>query len=687
MHNLAKSVAVLFFTLPIIAQQQEKIEVVLIEVLVSVVDRSGNSVKGLTAENFELIDEGRKRPITHFEAIDLSRSAPADQPFTLSPVARRKFLVVFDLSHSSPGTLDRAAEAAREFIRKGVRERDLVGVATFNVERGFDWITSFTTDRRTLLNAVEAVGTSKFVRAADPLVLSVSIDTAAGATPGNRRETKDLFDESAVEIARRGNLSSDEMQRARIRLHLDRFAQLARILDRIHGQKQVILLSEGFDARLLQGRESTSKAEDDADMAASVHGEVWNIDNDQRFGNTAAVNVLDHMASVFRRSDVVMHAIDIKGLRSDVDAREGRKPTSTESLFLMSNPTGGQLFKNTNEISENFARMLKQQQAVYVLGFQVPAPGSPGKFHNLKVRVKDVPGARLFHRPGYYEPSPDSSPLERTLSAAEIMVHDIPHDDIAINMLATSFPAERGNPQVPVIVEIKGPTLLKGVRENSFDAEIFLYAFDRDLSVRDFLHQKMRFDLTKVRDRLAATGVKFYGALNLPPGDYDVKALVRVAQSGRVGFERLSVHVPDFTQPSLLLPFIVGEEGQWIMAKAAPRRPADLDYPFTIASESFIPQAAATMTADGAYEVALFGYHINPEGLQLSVNVQDQSGAQRPANVTLVGRTPSGAPGPAKFLFNFKPAGLAAGAYALNFDVKPEDRADRYRVSVPFVVH
>src|SRR5687768_3369854 len=171
-------------------QAQEAINVVLIEVPVNVVDRAGTAVPDLTAANFEVTDEGKKRPITHFEAIDLAKPLPRSERFRFNPAARRNFLVVFDLTYSSPGTTERAAEAARRFIRTGMTDRDLTGVATFSVERGFQWITAFTTDRATLLKAVDGIGSAKRVNPGDPLLLSVLLpgEGAPGSTGGGPGE-------------------------------------------------------------------------------------------------------------------------------------------------------------------------------------------------------------------------------------------------------------------------------------------------------------------------------------------------------------------------------------------------------------------------------------------------------------------------------------------------------------------
>src|SRR6185436_12166554 len=107
------------------------------------------------------------------------------------------------------------------------------------------------------------------------------------------------------------------------------------------------------------------------------------------------------MGELLRRSDVVLHAIDIKGLRTDVDASAGLKRSSNEGLYLLTRPTGGEVFKNANDLSSSFRSLLKRQEVVYILGFQ--ASGSnPGRFHSLKVKVK-MPGATASHRSGYYE--------------------------------------------------------------------------------------------------------------------------------------------------------------------------------------------------------------------------------------------------------------------------------------------
>ena len=80
-----------------LAQVRETVNVNIIEVPVTVVDSSGNPVRGLTAANFELYDQGKKRDVTSFDKIDFGVSESVSAISPLNPAARRTFLLLFDL--------------------------------------------------------------------------------------------------------------------------------------------------------------------------------------------------------------------------------------------------------------------------------------------------------------------------------------------------------------------------------------------------------------------------------------------------------------------------------------------------------------------------------------------------------------------------------------------------------------
>ncbi|HUP47748.1 MAG TPA: VWA domain-containing protein [Thermoanaerobaculia bacterium] len=666
---------------------EEAIQVVVVEVPVTVTDSSGKALRGLTAENFQLLDNGKPVAIEHFEVIDLARVVP-DEP--LHPAARRNFLLLFDLSNSSPGNIGKARKAAEDFVQVEMSERDLAAVATFTVEQGVRLLTSFTGDRALLKDAIVTLGHPKFFRIADPLFISATVAPGSAASPSSgdasegRAGVENAFEELVDAVQRADQQATAEYRRARLKVQLEHFGTIAKVLDALKGQKQVILFSEGFDARVVHGREEVGSTDARAEAEAAYSGEVWRINTDQRYGSSTSMREMNDMAEIFRRADVVLHAIDIQGLRGEVDAREGFRRSSNEGLFLLSNPTGGKVFKNANDLGSTLRGMLEQQEVIYVLGFRAPPAGRPGQFHDLKVRTTGIRGARVTHRAGYYEPSASLSAMERTLSIASILVNDIPVGEIGLSLAASPFPGGEKK-RVPVLLEIPGRRLLEGVTGSRATSEIFIYAFDQEQKVRDFLHQTLPLDLDRIGKTIRDSGLRYYGTLMLEPGKYEIKALVRVAESNRGGFRKVSVEVPRFDGPTAGEPMLISENDEWLMLRAAARPGAEAEYPFLIGDQSFVPEIEPAVSGGSSYKVALFTYHVPPEELQFKVAVVSDSEVNHPAEVGLAGRTSPDADGAVKYLFDFSPGALPTGRYRLQVTMLPKDMS-AVEAAMPFVV-
>jgi VWFA-related protein len=153
--------ALLFLAPLALAQTSERVTVSLVEVPVTVVDGSGNPVRGLTAENFQISDDRGKRALASFEAIDFATAGAK-----IETAARRNFLLLFDLSTASRNKLNRAQKAARAFVTAQAHPSDLFAVGTIDAERGFRMVTAFTSDRALIGEALDDPLT--FI-AADPL--------------------------------------------------------------------------------------------------------------------------------------------------------------------------------------------------------------------------------------------------------------------------------------------------------------------------------------------------------------------------------------------------------------------------------------------------------------------------------------------------------------------------------------
>src|SRR6185436_2572967 len=114
----------------VLAQVKETVNVNVVEVPVTVIDRNGNPVRGLDRANFEVFEDGKKREITAFDRIDFTSPESMAATSHLNPAARRNFMLLFDLTFSSPTSITRAQVAARDFIKRTVQDRDRVAIAT-----------------------------------------------------------------------------------------------------------------------------------------------------------------------------------------------------------------------------------------------------------------------------------------------------------------------------------------------------------------------------------------------------------------------------------------------------------------------------------------------------------------------------------------------------------------------------
>lgn len=655
----------------------EQIEVTVIEVPVTVADRSGNSLRGLTAANFEILADGKRVPIEYFETIDLTRVSGASQQ-VLPPPAYRNFMLLFDLANSSPTAIGRAQEAATKFVETQLSERDTAAVATHTAEQGVRLVTGFNQDREFLLAAIATLGDANYFKVADPLRLVVSAEPAVpiassggeGRFPGARAERAEALRQEAEDFNASTIRGHESEMRGRIRTQMKNFGAVARSLDRLRGQKQIILLSEGFDAKLMTGRDDLSFQATRKDNDAVAAGEIWRVDSDKHFGSSSENSEIGEMTALFRRSDVRLHAIDIRGLRSEVDAKDGVKKSNNDSLFLLTEPTGGSVLRNNNDLAGQFDRLLRRQEVIYLLGFRARSGGKPGEFHNLKVKLVGAKG-EVTHRAGYYEPSEKAAGLETTLRLSEILMTNDEVRDVPLSVVVTPVPGGEDKARVPVVVDAAGTDLLKGVTGENAGAHLFVYAFGEDGKVLDYMQQRVTLDLAKSGDAVRATGVRYVGALNLPPGTYDIKALVRVDITGRIGFHSTRVTVPQYGEAAVMPPVAATAPGQWVTL-ISPTRGGDATDVLSLGETPFIPANAADVATGSEQNIALMMRGIAVENLAITPMLVAKNGSAQAAPVTLAGRTSPDEHGVVKLLFKLKPETVAKGAYDLKFTLVPQ---------------
>ena len=158
-------------------------------------------------------------------------------------------------------------------------------------------------------------------------------------------------------------------------------------------------------------------------------------------------------------------------------------------LFLMADQTGGSYHQGFNRFGDAMARVLERTSVTYVLAIQPDNLRRDGAFHRLKVKLKkDLKGARLIHRPGYFAPRPpgEMAPLEKRLNIAGLVIGGHEGGAIRTAVLAAPYDVESERAHVPVLIEIEGSSLLRGTSAGVAPAEIYVYGIDRHGSVADY---------------------------------------------------------------------------------------------------------------------------------------------------------------------------------------------------------
>lgn len=331
---------------------EEVVGVSLVEVPATVLDGSGRPVRGLTKDDFDVFDDGRKVAIESLDESDFpdAKSAPAASDPKTRPRLPRTFLLLYDLDYSSDAELDRARDAGRRFVREQMGPADVAGVATIAPNGNVSLLANLTRSHDRIASALDAV--------------QPALDhgrALGGAIPNEAAEGKGKF--TAEEIDRLMQPGRAE-QAAWVSRLLDALKVVAESFRTVDGRKQVILFSHGFNAML----------------------------DDNRL-----VREVTSVVQVFRLEDCVLHAVNVAGLSAS--------RANSEALFTLAHDTGGQLMENSNDLSGQISRIVEATSVVYVLTFKVKLTGQPGRFHTLEVRSHRT-GTKVFARAGYLEPKP-----------------------------------------------------------------------------------------------------------------------------------------------------------------------------------------------------------------------------------------------------------------------------------------
>jgi len=489
-------------------------DVILIEIPVHV-SVKGRPVRGLTADNFEILEGKKRQKIIAFEVFDLTLIDPSDlsSGIRMPSAARRNFLFLFDLSNTLPAGVVRAREAAIEMVAGSLHPADLAGVATFSQSNGVELVLGFSPDRAQIIAALEGLGVvDPFERVGDPLKLTIASlenqitlsqsDIVEEGGPGaGRPDVAGILLEALKDQQTLINRAGRDVVKNQIIGLSSSLEELARILDSISGRKQIVLFTEGFDSEVVFGTQDPQRIQEITD--AVQFGQIWRVDSAERFGSGDAQMSLLSMLESFRRSDCAVHTVDTGGLRAAgntgiANAQRSNLSRGHDGLFMIASQTGGQFYRNANDLGEHMDDLLDRTSVTYVLTIQPKGEQMDGEYHPLKVRLKNAPkGASISHRPGYFARRAyrELKPAERQISTAEMLLDGAEGGLIHTDVLAVAFATADERAYVLTAIEIDGYSLMSGQGSNIVPAEIYTYAFDSEGRVRDFFTQAINIDL------------------------------------------------------------------------------------------------------------------------------------------------------------------------------------------------
>ncbi len=685
----------------------ESTTVVVVEVPVTV-HKDRLPVRGLTAENFEIREGGKRRELVGFEVVDLELFGAEDsgtgvaEPAAVPIAGRRFFLLLFDLSFTRPHSIAKAVDAARGLL-DSLHPSDVVATGVFGTAGGARQLLGFTSDRRQVVRTLDVLdqlldGDLKTPEEGvdvreDPLGLVTNNPVALAAEIGRAAGVKlsaagqAVFD--GVEMlssSKRANggvlllevlygVEEDHQEgvrrkrRAEVQDLADSLSELAERTRGLEGRKYLVFFSEGFDDAVLHGKYSTVRS-----VKAAAAADTYTP-------GSGAIRVVQEMVDRFRRADWVIQAVDPAGARDrdyllDETGLTNNGLTnnfdSSNGLAFFAYETGGEFYRSFNNLGKAMKGMLDKTSVTYLLSFQTEEIPLDGAFHPIKVSLKGAPrGAKLVHRPGYYAPEPFATVDEEATSfaIAQLILSDDDGGELDVAALVTEFKAEESKSGLAVWLEADGDTLLAGHGGEAVEADVFVYALDREGRIHDFFTKKVELDAVTAEATLTQGKLKIYGDLLLEPGRYRLRTLVRDAKSGRYGVGTVPVEVKPFSAAEVrLLEPILFDDPTRLYAAFRETETAvgtkKTESPFAFGSDAFFPAIRPTLSAGRDARFCLMAYHLFLEGMQMRAVVTKSDGSiVERDRLAVAGRAETSFDGLDRFFFDFRPQGLEPGEY------------------------
>ncbi len=504
--------------------------------------KSGAVVKGLKASDFTVLENGKAQKIASFDFQSVDEAAVLAEKNTVTGKAtiadllnrnlaadagavrdHRLIVMFFDLSSMQPEDIDRAVEAAQDYIKNKMQPADLVASVSLATALSMDQ--DFTSDRAALLRAVGRYNGTE------------GTGFANGSTTGSTDGTSDDASSFAADSSEYNDLNTDR--------ELYAIQTIAKSLERVDQRKSLLYFSGGLTRNGIENQASLRAA---TNAAVRANMAIYSVDS-------RGLEALPPVGDASKGSLRGVSAYNGGAVQSQLDANFG----SQEVLGTLASDTGGKFFSDSNDFGPVFQQVQHDTEAYYILGFHSTDQAKNGAYRRLTVKLNrgDV---KLDYRPGYYAAADFKH--QRTEDREQVLNDqlrsDLPATDVAVYLQALYFRIEENRFFVPVSLIVPGsqiPFLKNGDRDK---ANLDVIGQVKNVqgivvgNIRDTV--KLALDASQQVQR---RNIQYSTGFTLAPGRYHLKFVVRENQTGNMGSFETDLQVPDLKKSSLKLSSIV----------------------------------------------------------------------------------------------------------------------------------
>ncbi len=565
-----------------------RISTTLVQTDVVVTDKNDQIVSDLTAADFKITENGKRQEVKFAQFVSADAAPRLEGNLTVAgqPVdpevarnlsardLRRVFAFVVDDLTIPYDEVGAVRAVLTEFVDKRMLEGDLVAIV--RVVGGAGLLQQFTSDKRILRRAIARISPTQHPFSAfSNLQTDSAINTTRLATAAEEAVT--TFPADAISSANTNvDLSIDNTARSfRALATINVAGDVTNSMRTLPGRKSLVLISGGLplsESAVTQVAVGfgapVSVVETRAYLSNANYLMRQLIDRASRAGvviNTLDIRGLQALRGVSRYTDPGNQATSKLGGGQGMTG-QGRIPdmgtfdnlgldttSGHQGLAALADATGGVSVVNTNNFREGLDKILARS-SYYILAY-APSEAFDNKYHKLDIKVTR-PGLKIYSREGYFA-TPDAARGPQTREEAIVKAAMSPlarrEIDIAGRLQYRFLPENIAEVDINLLINANNLDLKQGADgkyHSTFDVVGFVMN-SMGKSAGGF-SQTVTANLTaEDYKRALAAGLSYTANTQLPPGNYQLRAVVRELESGRLGSMSQYLEVPDLNKKNL----------------------------------------------------------------------------------------------------------------------------------------